>query len=255
MENVGVAEPSAAVEPAVETETKNPVVMPEGTAPEGEEAKQVEPKTFTQEEVDALVQKRLLKKEREVMRTMQRQQAELAQQARLTQELPREAFRDDQAYIDARLEQLAERKAAEKISQLERQREQEKVSEQFLERAEKASEKYPDFQQVVGNINLPINEGMAEFIADSDAGPDVAYYLGKHPSEAARIAQMSPIKAARELTRIEAELSNKPPVKTSNAPAPISPIGNRGAAQTSLANMDFAEYKKQRLAMNPSWRR
>jgi hypothetical protein len=257
VENVGVAEPSAAVEPAVETETKNTVdVMPEGTAPEGEEAKQVEPaKTFTQEEVDALVQKRLLKKEREVLRTVQRQQAELAQQARLTQDIPREAFRDDQAYIDARLEQLAERKATEKISQLERQREQEKVSEQFLERAEKASEKYPDFQQVAGNPNLPINEGMAEFIADSDMGPDVAYYLGKHPSEAAKIAQLSPIRAARELTRIEAELSNKPPVKTSNAPAPISPIGNRGAVQTSLANMDFAEYKKQRLAMNPSWRR
>lgn len=253
MENVGVAEPSAAVEPAVETETKNPVVMPEGTAPEGEEAKQVEPKTFTQEEVDALVQKRLLKKEREVMRTIQRQQAELAQQARLTQELPREAFRDDQAYIDARLEQLAERKATEKITQLERQREQDKRSEQFLERAEKASEKYPDFQQVVSNERLAINDSMVEFIADSDAGPDVAYYLGKHPSEAARIAQMSPIKAARELTRIEAELSNKPPVKTSNAPAPISPIGNRGAVQTSLANMDFAEYKKAREAMKPSW--
>lgn len=256
-ENVATPAQAGAVESAVETETQNPVdVMPEGTAPEGEEAKQVEPaKTFTQEEVDALVQKRLLKKEREVLRTVQRQQAELAQQARLSQELPREAFRDDQAYIDARLEQLAERKATEKISQLERQREQEKVSEQFLERAEKASEKYPDFQQVAGNPNLPINEGMAEFIADSEAGPDVAYYLGKHPNEAAKIAQMSPIKAARELTRIEADVSSKPAVRTSSAPAPISPIGNRGSVQTSLANMDFAEYKKARAAMNPSWRR
>ena len=255
-ENVEMPAQAGAVESAVETETKNAVdVMPEGTAPEGGEEKQVEPaKTFTQEEVDALVQKRLLKKEREVLRTVQRQQAELAQQARLTQDIPREAFRDDQAYIDARLEQLAERKATEKISQLERQREQEKVSEQFLERAEKASEKYPDFQQVAGNPNLPINEGMAEFIADSEAGPDVAYYLGKHPNEAAKIAQMSPIKAARELQRIEADVSRST-VKTSNAPAPISPIGNRGSVQTSLANMDFAEYKKARAAMNPSWRR
>jgi TRAP-type mannitol/chloroaromatic compound transport system substrate-binding protein len=30
---------------------------------------------------------------------------------------------------------------------------------------------------------------MAEFIADSDMGPDVAYYyLGKHPTEASKIA-------------------------------------------------------------------
>lgn len=257
-ENAEVAEKSAAVEPAnVETETKNTVdVMPEGTAPEGEGEKQVEPaKTFTQEEVDALVQKRLMKKEREVLRNVQREQAEIAQRARIEQEPRREHFRDDKAYLEAMLEQLAERKATEKITQLEKQRAQEKQSEQFLERAEKANEKYPDFQEVAGNPNLSINEGMAEFIADSEHGPDVAYYLGKHPSEAAKIAQMSPMRAARELTRIEAEVNSKPPVKTSSAPAPITPLGTRGSAQTSLANADFAEYKKLRMAQNPSWRR
>lgn len=257
-ENVEVVEQSAAVEPAnVEAETKNTVEQtPEGTAPEGEETKQVEPaKTFTQEEVDALVQKRLLKKEREVLRNIQREQAEHAQRARVEQDLKREHFRDDDAYLEARLEQLAERKAAEKISQLERQRTQEKASEQFLERAERASEKYPDFQEVTSNPNLPINEGMAEFIADSEAGPDLAYWLGRHPSKAAEIARMSPIKAARELTRLEAEVSSKPPVKTSNAPAPISPVGSRGSAQTSLADMSFAEYKKARMAQNPTWKR
>lgn len=255
-ENAEVVEQSAVVSPTVETETQNPVdVIPEGTAPEGEETKQAEPaKTFTQEEVDALVQKRLVKKEREVLRNMQREQAEQAQRARIEQEPKRENFRDDDAYLEARLEQLVEKKAAEKITQLEKQREQEKAHEQFLERAEKASEKYPDFQQVTSNPSLPINEGMAEFISDSDAGPDVAYYLGKHPSEAAKIAQMSPIKAARALAQIEAEVGNKP-VKTSNAPAPITPVGSRGSAQSSLANMDFAEYKKTRMAQNPSWRR
>jgi hypothetical protein len=257
VENVVVEQSTPGQPEIVETETLNAVdVKPEGTAPEGEDKKQVEPvKTFTQEEVDALVQKRLLKKEREVLRNVQREQAEQAQRARIEQEPKRENFRDDDAYLEARLEQLAEKKAAEKISQLEKQREQEKQSEQFQARAEKASEKYPDFHEVAGNPDLSINEGMAEFISDSDVGPDVAYYLGKHPSEAAKIAQMSPIKAARELTRIEAEVSAKPPVKTSNAPAPINPVGNRGAVQTSLANADFAEYKKLRMAQNPSWRR
>ena len=257
-ENVQAVEQSAAVQPAnVETETQNPVdVKPEGTAPAGEETKQAEPaKTFTQEEVDALVQKRLLKKEREVLRNVQREQAELAQRARIEQEPKREHFKDDDAYLEARLEQLAEKKAAEKITQLERQRAHEKASEQFLERAEKASEKYPDFSEVTGNPNLPINEGMAEFIADSDVGPDVAYYLGKHPGKAAEIARMSPIKAARELTRIEGEVSTKPTVKTSNAPAPITPVGTRGAVQTNLADMSFSEYKKARMAQNPSWKR
>ena len=251
--------PAPAVEvatPNVEAETKNTVdAIPEDTAPKGEETKQAEPaKTFTQAEVDALVQKRLLKKEREVLRNVQREQAEQAQRARIEQEPQRENFKDDDAYLEARLEQLAERKAAEKITQLEKQREAEKASDKFLERAEKVSEKYPDFQTVAGNPDLAINAGMAEFIADSELGPDVAYYLGKHPSKATEIARMSPIKAARELTRIEVELS-KPIVKTSSAPAPIDPIGTRGSVQTNLANASFAEYKKQRRAMNPSWRR
>lgn len=256
-ENTEVSTPVDAVEPAVETETKNPVdVMPEGTAPEGEEAKQEKPaKTFTQEEVDALVQKRLLKKEREVLRTMQRQQAEAAQRAKIEQEPKREHFSDDDAYLEAKLEQLAEKKAAELLTRKEQQREQEKASEAFLERTEKVLDKYPDFHDVTGDPSLKINEAMVEFISESDVGPDVAYYLGKHPSTAAKIADMSPMKAARELARIEAEVSSKPTVKTSNAPAPITPVGNRGSVQQSLANMDFAEYKKTRMAQNPSWRR
>lgn len=257
-ENTEVSTPVDAVEPAnVEAETQNPVdVTPEGTAPEGEEAKQEKPaKTFTQEEVDALVQKRLLKKEREVLRTMQRQQAEAAQRARIENEPKREQFSNDDAYLEARLEQLAEKKAAEKISQLERQREMERTSEAFLERTEKAIDKYPDFHEVAGDPSLKINEAMVEFISESDVGPDVAYYLGKHPSKAAAIADMSPIKAARELAKIEAEVSAKPTVKTSNAPAPITPIGNRGAASLKLESMSFAEYKKTRESQNPSWRR
>jgi hypothetical protein len=256
-ENTEVATPVAAVEPAVETETQNPVdVKPEGTAPEGEDAKQVEPvKTFTQEEVDALVKKRLMKEERAITRRFERQQAEAAQRALIEQEPKREDFRDDDAYLDAKVEQLAEKKAAEKLQRMEARTNQEKASEAFLERAEKVLDKYPDFHEVMGNPSLKFNDAMVEFVADSDYGPDVAYHLGKRPSEAARIAEMSPIKAARELARIEAEVSAKPTVKTSSAPAPITPVGTRGSAQQSLANMDFAEYKKTRMAQNPSWRR
>ena len=257
MENEAIA-PEEVAPVIVEAETKNPVdVSPEGTAPEGEDGKQAEPvvKTFSQEEVDAIVQKRLMKKEREVLRNVERDRAVEAQRARIEQEPKRENFRDDDAYLEARLEQLAERKATEKITQLEKQREQDKSAEKFLERVDKVSDKYPDFQEVTGNPALHISTEMAEFISDSDLGPDVAYYLGKHPNEAAKIAQMSPIKIARELTRIEAEVSVKPTVKTSNAPAPITPIGSRGSAQTSLDRMDFAEYKKTRMSQNPSWRR
>lgn len=223
------------------TDVKEVVLnTPEATAADGVvEKKQDEPaKTFTQAEVDALIQKRLLKEERRVHRRIEQQQREQQQQRVLEQEPVRDEFRDDEAYLQAQIEHLAEKKAAQKLAERERVQQQEKVQESFLEKAEKASERYADFQTVVSNPNLAINEGMAEFIADSELGADVAYHLGKNPMKAAQIAQMSPIKAARELTRIEAELASKPKATPSKAPEPISPVGSRGKATSSALPSD-----------------
>jgi hypothetical protein len=230
----------------------------EGTAPEddGETKKQAEPeKSFTQAEVDALVQKRLMKEERRTHRRVEQQMREQAE-ARTRETAPqRESFGDDDAYLEAQVEHLAEKKAAEKMEQRDRMTKQEASQDAFLEKSEKAQAKYADFQEVVSNPTLSINEGMAEFISDSDSGPDIAYFLGKNPSKAAEIASLSPIKAARELTRIEAELSIKPQPKTSSAPAPINPVGNRGGAAPTIASSDFSEYKKLRASQGARWSR
>lgn len=244
--------------PVVVSEDVKPESSTPETASESVEStkKQDEPKkTFTQEEVDALVQKRLLKEERKVARRVEQQFRAQAQQAAAQREPNPSEFNNDEAYLRAQIEHLAEKRAAEKLSERERAIEVERRNESFIEKAEKASERYADFQEVVSNPSLSINSDMAEFIADSENGADVAYYLGKNPMKATQIAQMSPMKAAMELTRLEAQLSAKPAVKTSKAPEPISPIGTRGSVQTKLENADFAEYKKQRMAMNPSWKR
>jgi hypothetical protein len=213
---------------------------PEGTAPEGlvEEKQDEQVKTFTQAEVDALVQKRLLKEERRVHRRIEQQMREQQQQSVLQTEPKRETFQDDQAYFKAQVEHLAELRAAEKLAERERAREVEKRSESFLDKADKATERYPDFNAVVRNPSLPINEAMAEFIAESDAGADVAYFLGKNPGKAYEIAQLSPIKAARELTRIESELAARPKANPSKAPEPINPVGQRGKASVSSLPSD-----------------
>jgi hypothetical protein len=124
------------------------------------------------------------------------------------------------------------------MAEREQQLEAEKRSESFIEKAEKASERYADFQQVVGNPSLRINEAMAEYISDSDMGADVAYHLGKNPSQAAQIAQLSPIRAAKELARLESELAARPKAKPSQAPEPITPVGTRGKASTSSLPSD-----------------
>jgi hypothetical protein len=210
---------------------------PEGTAPDGlvEKEKQDEPvKTFTQAEVDAMVQKRLLKEERKVHRRVEQQLREQQQAATLQKEPNRAEFGNDEAYLTAQVEV----RAAEKLKERERAQEAERRNESFIEKAEKAAERYPDFQSVVSNPSLTINDEMAEFISESDQGADVAYFLGKNPAKAAEIARLSPIKAARELTRIESELAARPKATPSKAPEPINPVGQRGRASVSSLPSD-----------------
>jgi hypothetical protein len=79
---------------------------------------------------------------------------------------------------------------------------------------------------------------MTEFIAESDLGADVAYYLGKNPGKAHEISQLSTIRAARELGKIESELAARPKANPSKAPEPISPVGQRGKASVSSLPSD-----------------
>ena len=55
---------------------------------------------------------------------------------------------------------------------------------------EVALSKYEDFVEVAESPNVPISDAMALVIMNSDDGAEIAYYLGKHPDEAAKIAGM-----------------------------------------------------------------
>jgi len=202
-----------------------------------QEDQQQAPKTFTQAEVDAMVQKRLLREERRFSRRMEQQLRE-QQQSKALEEPKRESFGDETAYQQAQLDHLIEKRAAEKLAQREEAVRRDRMAETFQERLDKALDRFPDFTEVVSSPTLAINTDMAEFIADSEHGPDLAYHLGKNPALAARIANMPTIKAARELTRIEAELAAKPKAQPSKAPEPITPVGTRGRSTSSSQPSD-----------------
>lgn len=215
------------------------------------ETKQEAPaKTFTQEELDAALQKRLAKEERKWTRKME---AAIAEKQVVPKEEPRrESFRDDEAYLNAHIEHLAEQKAAEKLAQRERMQkeqveaeEREKLTEAFQTRAESVRKNNPDFDDVISDDRLTkanvVSDAMVDFIADSDIGADVLYYLGKNIKESQRIAELSPTKAVKELVKIESELASKPQRQT-KAPPPISPItSNSGSAHKSPSDSDDIE--------------
>lgn len=200
---------------------------------EVEQEQAEEAKKFSQEELDAIVSKRLAREQRKWEReTRMRQEQQPVMQRELP---PADQFESVDAYAQA----LAERKAVELLQQRQAQEQQMQILESYHEREEEARNKYDDFEQVAYNPNVPITNVMAETIRSSDVGPDVAYFLGSNVKEANRISKLSPYLQAKELGKIEAKLADNPPTKkTSSAPAPIAPVTARGNNGKTLDTTD-----------------
>jgi hypothetical protein len=179
------------------------------------------PKTFTQEELDEIVRKRLAREQRKWERAQRAAPAAPA-------EVPSaDKFESVEAYAEA----LAAKKAEELLAARVQQQRQAETMDAYHEREEEARNKYDDFEKVAYNPNLPITNVMAETIQASDIGPDLAYYLGANPVEADRISRLSPFLQAKEIGRLEVKLTTEPMTKkVSTAPEPIQPNKPRSAA-------------------------
>jgi hypothetical protein len=206
----------------------------EELAPEVVEPAAEASKTFTQEELDAAIGKRLAREQRKWEREQAAKAAE--KQLKTPAEIPPiEQFASPDEYADA----LAEKKAEELLARREQARMQSEIIESYHDREEDARNKYDDFEQVAYNPKLPITDAMAQTIQASDVGPDMAYYLGSNPKEAERISRLAPLQQAKELGKIEAKLADNPPVKkTSSAPAPIAPVTARSSGSSSYDTTD-----------------
>lgn len=200
-------------------------------------------KTFTQEEVEELIAKRLARAERKRQREMQQVQPPVKAEPEVApagKPLP-ESFQTTEQYLEALTDWKAEQKVSEKLDNWEKnQRESrvrqamQQVAQQHQEREEQARDRYEDYDDVAYNPALPITDAMAHAIQHSDVGPDLAYYLGTHPKEAERIARLPPLLQAKELGKMEAKLpsmATTPPAQTTNAPAPIRPVNTKTGSQ------------------------
>jgi len=217
----------------VENLAVTPVPELEATAANPEpvvETPEVEaPKTFSQEELDAAIGKRLAREQRKWERDQAQRQAE-------TQVL--RAPVDDYS-AEANPDAMVLQKAEEIIARREAAKQQSQVLESYQEREEAARDKYTDFEQVAYNPKLSITNVMAETIHSSDIGPELAYYLGSNPKDADRIARLSPLSQAKEIGKIEAKLAAEPPMKkTTSAPAPITPVTARSSGGPAFDTTD-----------------
>ena len=219
-ESLPVPEQEATAAPATEVQT-----------PETPEAVS---KTFSQEELDAAIGKRLAREQRK----WEREQANRSAETQIVKAAPTanvDQFESPEHYAEA----LAYQKAEELIAKREAAKQQSAVLESYHDLEEEARTKYDDFEQVAYNPKLPITNVMAETIQSSDVGPELAYYLGSNPKEADRISRMSPLSQAKEIGKIEAKLVSSPPVrKTTSAPAPISPVTARSTGVSAYDTTD-----------------
>ena len=195
-------------------------------------------KTFTQEELDQIIAKRLAREQR----TWERDQRTVA--PRPVEPPPQvETVDDARVYAEA----LAEQKAQELLAR----REHSQVLESYYEREEDARGKYDDFEQVAYNPKLSVTEVMAQTIQTSDIGPDLIYHLGSNPKEAERISRLPPVLQAKEIGKLEAKLVSNPPTKrTSTAPAPIAPVTARS---TTSGKFDTTDPRSIKTMSTSEW--
>ena len=240
----------AEISPAPEQEATAAPATADTTPEEQQQAK-----SFTQEELDAIVSKRLAREQRKWEREQAQRLAE--QQARQPVAPPPapDDFENAQVYAEA----LAEQRARELLAQREAAQQQAAILDSYRDREEEARDRYEDFEQVAYNPNLPVTDVMAQAIQASDIGPEVIYWLGSNPKEAGRISRLPPLLQAKEIGKIETKLVSDPPAKrTSSAPAPLAPVtatrSNSGPrydttdprSLKSMSTSDWIEAERQR---------
>jgi len=132
----------------------------------------------------------------------------------------------------------------------------------------KGREKYEDYDTFVFSEDLTLTADMLEVITLSDIAEEVLYHLGKNPDIAVEISEMSPVKAAREIGKLEMELSALIPKpntasdgalivdgqvvpkatakKLTKTPEPITPVKTTGITQKDPNDMSPKEYRAWR---------
>jgi len=139
---------------------------------------------------------------------------------------------DEAKYDDAMVEYLSAQALArvdKHLNEREQQQQAVKRQETFQTRQAEFAATVDDYDAVVYNPRNAISPSMADNIAESDIGPQLAYYLGKNPEVARQIAALPARAASRELGKIEAKLTAPkaaPAVTKAPPPPPKIPLSS-----------------------------
>lgn len=109
--------------------------------------------------------------------------------------------------------------------------------EALREQQEEVAKAIPDYRKVVSEANFPVAPHVEELILDSDKPALLQYHLAKRPKLVARLNDMHPVRAAREMGRIERDLALPKPKTETKAPPPVQSV--RGSATPNSPDKDL----------------
>ena len=244
--------------PAVTTEQ---VTAPEAaTAAPEEVTTQAETKTFTQEQLNEIIQKEKAKAEAKAERralkayreTLERFAPPTPVQQQSDGKPSRAAFNgDDEAYIEA--------VADWKINQRDQQTKQQREAEQRQTTVQKTEKLYTEAAKLPGFDRdtfeeLPLTPSIAQALIESDSAAQLMAYMASNPDDIERIAKLSPARQAAELGKLEARLSLVKQHK--EPPAPIKTVSGGGSVSNGdLSKMPMHEYMEMRKKQGARWAR
>lgn len=171
------------------------------------------------------------------------------------------AFETYDAYVEALTDWKLEQKAVaaqEAEAQKTRQASKAAAVDGYRSKIAEARTRYPDFDTVTANAQIPLTPALEEILLTSDYGPDLSYYLSTHLDEATQIIAKDPAGQIRALGQLEARLEQargsgrpaKPAVSISAAPPPVSPVGGGATASVAVdaSTATLAQWRKAKQA-------
>jgi hypothetical protein len=220
--------PEEVHETSAEESTSPPPEVEEGAveesgtpAPKGDDAT---PSAETREELSEKVERRIaqlnarigageraqerLRQENEELRKGNEKPPETTARPR------RDDFESEEQYED-KLHDYWRRQDDKKRKADEEKRAKDQAQRDWEERMRPGYEKYEDFAEV---YQMPLSQQMAEAIQATDAPVEIAYHLHQNRDVLQKLMNMTPAKAAREIHKLETQLTGGAPKPTGGAP-------------------------------------
>lgn len=153
--------------------------------------------------------------------------------------------------LEARREQTDSVRATEEAQQKQQEEAQKAnlaLQKKWGQDRDAALEKYPDYEEVAESDDVHISAASAFAIMNADNGTDIAYYLGKNPKEAERIAALPPLKQQLEIGRLSLKLEDGEKRSVTKAPPPVKTAirSRERAAEESASEETMEEYAARR---------